>query len=327
MFLGIDIAKNSFDVALIKDDRKPSHKVFANTTIGHQQLLAWLHSHDAEIVHAALEATGTYGETLAAVLVTAGHTVSIVNPAQIKAFAQSQLSRTKTDKADAILIARFCQSYRPPAWTPQTPAVRELQALVRRLESLSEMFHMEKNRLEKNRLKAGGLTQTVANSIQEHLNFLETAIKQTREQIKNHIDQDPFLKEQKELLVSIPGIADTTAAVLLAEIGDVSLFDSAGKVAAFAGLVPRIRQSGSSVRSHSRLSKIGTSRLRRALYFPAMVALRFNPLIQALGKRLKAKGKSKMLIIGAAMRKLLYLVYGILKSAKPFDPDFASESA
>ena len=322
MFLGIDIAKNSFDAALIKDDRKPNHKVFANTTAGHQQLLAWLDSHDAVTVHAALEATGTYGETLAEALFVAGHTVSVVNPAQIKAFAQSQLSRTKTDKADAILIARFCQLCRPPAWAPQPPEVRELQALARRLESLLEMCQMEKNRLQ-----AGGLTQAVTESIQGHLSFLESAIKQTRKQISDHIDQNPSLKEQKELLVSIPGIADTTAAVLLAEIGDVSQFDNAGKVAAFAGLVPRIRQSGTSVRSHCHLSKAGTSRLRRALYFPAMVALRFNPLIQALGKRLTDKGKSKMLIIGAAMRKLLYLVYGVLKSAKPFDPDFSGKLA
>ncbi len=125
------------------------------------------------------------------------------------------------------------------------------------------------------------------------------------------------------MLVSIPVIAETPAAVLLAEIGYVSQFDSAGKVAAFAGIVPRIRQSGTSVRSHSHLSKIGMSRLRRALYFPAMVALRFNPLIGALGERLTVKGKSKMLIIGAAMRKLVHLVYGILKFRKPFDPDFS----
>jgi transposase len=323
MFLGIDIAKNSVDVALIKGADKPRHKVFANTPTGHQHLLAWLRDHGADpaqarSVHASLEATGTLGEALALALVEAGHVVSRINPAQIKAFGQSQLSRTKTDKADAHLIARFCQMHRPPAWTPPAPEVRELQALVRRLEALQEMRQMEDNRLQ-----AGASTAAVLSSLHEHLQHLDTQIKQTKQQIADHIDQHPTLKRQKDLLVSIPGIAGATAAALLAELLDVSQFDRAAQVAAFAGLVPRIRQSGSSVRSRPCLSKAGSPRLRRALYFPAMVALRFNAPIKALGERLAARGKSKMLILGAAMRKLLHLVFGILKSDKPFDPNFS----
>ena len=114
--------------------------------------------------------------------------------------------------------------------------------------------------------------------------------------------------------------------MLLAELGDLTQFSSARQVAAFAGLVPRIRESGSSVRGRSRLSKVGSSRLRKSLYFPAITALRFNPLIKALGLRLSAQGKSKMLIIGAAMRKLLHLAYGVLKSGKPFDPNFVPQA-
>jgi len=109
-------------------------------------------------------------------------------------------------------------------------------------------------------------------------------------------------------------------------LGDVSQFDSARQVAAFAGLVPRIRESGTSVRGRSRLSKIGSSRLRKSLYFPAITALRFNPVIKSFGLRLSAAGKSKMLIIGAAMRKLLHLAYGVLKSGKAFDPNFCPQS-
>jgi len=327
MFLGIDIAKNSFDVALIKDERKPRHKVFANTATGHQQLLTWLkdhlQDHGTQPVHACLEATGTLGEALALTLVEAGHTVSLVNPAQIKAFGQSQLSRTKTDKADAHLIARFCQMYRPPAWTPPAPEVRELQALVRRLEALQEMRQMEDNRLQG--LPVGAATRAVATSLEEHLAHLDAQITKTRQQITDHLEGNPTLKQQKELLVSIPGIGDATAAALLSELVNLSRFGNASQVAAFAGLVPRIRQSGSSVRSRPCLSKVGSARLRRALYFPAMVALRFNAPIKALGKRLSAKGKSKMLILGAAMRKLLHLVYGILKSGKPFDPNFSAD--
>ncbi|HVF11432.1 MAG TPA: transposase [Abditibacteriaceae bacterium] len=144
----------------------------------------------------------------------------------------------------------------------------------------------------------------------------------TRRQVKDHINGHPDLKGKSELLDSIPGIGEATAALLLAELGDMTQFSSARQVAAFAGLVPRIRESGTSVRGRARLSKIGSSRLRKSLYFPALAALRSNPFIKSLGLRLSAQGKSKMLIVGAAMRKLLHLAYGVLKSGQPFNPNF-----
>ena len=322
MFLGIDVAKATLDVALIKDQKKPRHKVFANTVAGHQQLLCWLSDNGAPAVHACMEATGTYAEAVAMALADAGHSVSLVNPALVKAFGQSQLSRTKTDKADAQLIARFCQMHQPPPWTPPAPEVRQLQALVRRLEALEEMRLMESNRLA-----AGAPQGPVQTSLQEHIAFLDEQIQLTKQQIRDHIEGHTALKSRKDLLVSIPGVADTTAAVLLAELLDVSLFDSARQVAAFAGLVPRIRQSGSSVRGRCCLSKVGSSRLRKALYFPAIAALRFNPLVKALGERLKERGKAKMAVVGAAMRKLLHLCYGVLKSQRPFDPNILVKTA
>jgi transposase len=313
-------------VALLTDtERKPRHKVFANTPLGHQQLLAWLTSHRTGVVHACLEATGTWAEAVALVLHEAGHTVSLVNPAQVRAFGQSQLKRTKTDKADAQLIARFCAMHQPPAWTPAPAHMREIQALVRRLEALEEMRHMEENRL------ASGVTSAeVRSSLEEHIRYLQEQIDKTRRQIRDHVDdhvdQNLDLKNKAKLLESIPGIGEATAALLLAEVGDITQFKSAPQVAAFAGLVPRIRESGSSVRSKARLSKVGSSRLRKAMYFPAITALRFNPLIRALGLRLSAAGKRKMLIVGAAMRKLLHIAYGVLKSGKPFDPAFSAQS-
>lgn len=322
MFLGIDVAKATLDVALIKDEKKPRHQVFANTAAGHGQLLSWLADNGVQTLHACLEATGTYAEAVALCLAEAGHTVSIVNPAAIHAFAKSQLSRTKTDKADAQLIARFCQTHRPAPWTPPAVELRVLQALVRRLEALSEMRQMETNRLA-----AGVAPGAVQTSLEEHIAYLDEQIAKTKQAILEHIDQNPTLKAKRDLPASIPGVADTTAAALLSELLEVSLFDSARQVAAFAGLVPRIRESGASVRSRSSLSKLGSSRLRRALYFPAMAALRFNPLVRAMGERLRAKGKSKMLILGAAMRKLLHIAYGVLKNAKPFDPNFSPAKA
>jgi len=334
LFLGIDIAKATFTVALLYPGATPTAKprqlkqaTFPNTPAGFAKLLAWLRQGMAkpQEIHACLEATGTYGEALARFLTEQSATVSVVNPAQIVAFAKSELSRTKTDKADAKLIARYCQKYAPPAWTPPALEFRELQALVRRVESLQQMHQMEANRLEA--LESGISVSSVAQSLQSSIAFLDEQIAWTKEQIRALLDQHPSLKEQHDLLVSIPGVAQTTAAALLAEIGDFRQFADVRAVCAFAGLSPRRHESGTSVRGRPRLCKTGSARLRKSLYFPAMVALRFNPRVKALGERLRSAGKSKMLIVGAAMRKLLCLAFGILKSGRAFDPQFSPLSS
>lgn len=140
MVVGIDVSKKTLDVALLNVGAKPQHKVFSNDGVGHQALLAWLIEHRAQAVHACLEATGTWATDAALALHAAGHRVSLVNPAQIHAFGRSGLKRTKTDKADALLIARFCQMHQPPAWTPLSPQLQQLQGLIRRLEHLDEML-------------------------------------------------------------------------------------------------------------------------------------------------------------------------------------------
>ena len=282
--------------------------------------MAWLKNRKVAVpVHACLEATGTYGEALATFLYEQGHTVSVVNPAQIYHFVQTSLSRTKTDKKDAQQIARFCQLHQPPAWRPLPVQVRVLQALVRRLDALLDIRTSETNRLT-----AGPMAAEVTASIQSVLAFLDREVAAIKGQIKEHINRHPDLKSKRDLLVSIPGIAEASAAAILAELGDVAQFTRARQVAAFAGLVPKIRQSGSSVRGRATLSKRGSARLRHALYFPAMTALRFNPLVRALRDRLKERGKAKMAVLGAAMRKLLHIVFGVLKSGKPFDPNILS---
>jgi transposase len=319
--LGIDIAKLKFNACLIKHGGKLRHKVFPNTATGFEQLADWLSKQGVEHVHACLEATGTYGEALALFLHQAGQMVSVINPAAIKAFAQSRLSRTKTDRVDAELIARFCQAQQPPAWTPLPQEVRELQALVRRLESLIEMRVMEENRLS-----SGITVDSVRHSVEELLAHLNEQIKRTEELIRTHINNHPGLKRQSELLDSIPGIAETTAALILSELTDINQYRSARQVAAYAGLVPRERQSGSSVRGRTRLSKIGNARLRRALYFPVITAIRCSPFFQSWAKGLQERGKGKMSVICAVMRKLVHLAYGVLKSEKPFDPEWAKSA-
>jgi transposase len=316
--LGIDMAKLKFNLCLINPSGKLKHKVFPNTAAGFEQLKEWLSKQGVQCVHACLEATGTYGESLALFLHEAGHRVSVINPAAVKAFAESRLSRTKTDKVDAELMARFCQAQQPPAWTPLALEVRALQALVRRLESLVEMRVMEENRLS-SIIKV----DLVRQSVEEHLSYLNQEIKRTEELIRTHINSHPTLKQQSQLLDSIPGIAESTAALLLSEITDIKQYRSARQVAAYAGLVPRERRSGSSVRGRTRLSKIGNARLRRALYFPAITALRCSPFFQAWAKGLQERGKCKMSIICAVMRKLVHLAYGVLKNGKEFDPEWA----
>src|SRR5215213_7795034 len=315
--LGIDISKLKFNACLINIEGKLRHKLFPNTAAGFEQLRDWLLRQGVERVHACLEATGTYGDSLALFLHEAGHRVSVINPAATKAFAQSRLSRTKTDRVDAELIARFCLAQAPPTWSPLPMEVRELQALVRRLESLTEMRVMEENRLS-----SGITVDMVRQSVEELLTHLNEQIKRTEELIKEHINRHPRLKQQSELLDSIPGIAQTTAARLLSEITDIKQYSSARQVAAYAGLVPRERQSGTSVRGRTRLSKIGNARLRRALYFPAITALRCSPFFQVWAEGLRQRGKSKMSVICAVMRKLVHLAYGVLKSGRPFDPQW-----
>jgi transposase len=319
--LGLDVAKLKFNACLVRADGKLRHKVFANNPHGFAQLCDWLNQLGAPQVHACMEATGTYGDALATYLHEQTHLVSVVNPAAIKAYAQSRLSRTKTDRVDAALIAGFCGERRPPEWRPPEPQVQELQALVRRLELLIEM-----RTAEQNRLSSGIMVEAVRESVEQMLSHLSEQIRRTEALIRSHIDRHPQLRRQRDLLDTIPGIGETTAAALLAEVPDITHYRSARQVAAFAGLVPRERQSGSSVRGRVRLSKIGNSRLRRARYFPAITALRCSPFFQAWAEGLHKRGKSKMAVIGAVMRKLVHLAYGVLKTGKPFDPEWAKSA-
>jgi transposase len=311
--LGIDIAKRTFAVALLRDG-KSRHRQFNNTPSGFTQLLDWLARNHVAHVHAVLEATGAYGEALALFLHEAGHTVSVINPARIKAFAQSRLARNKTDRADAALIALFAAQQEPAAWTPPPEEIRRLQGLVRHLDDL--LRHRVQLR---QRLTESNPIEVVRESLAQLLAALDAQVARTEQQIRQHVKQHPALKADCELLSSIPGIGAATAARLLAEMQQLRRFGSARQAAAYAGLTPRRQESGTSLRGPGRLSKVGNARVRKALYLPALTALRFNPLIGKMGQRLRQRGKREMVIVGAAMRKLVHLAYGVLKTGKPFD--------
>lgn len=318
IIVGIDVSKKKLDLALLRND-KFKHKVFPNTPYGHQAVLSWLHKHHVAIAHVCLESTNIYGEAIAEVLHDAGYTVSIVNPARIKGFAQSELARTKTDKSDAGIIARFCLAMTPASWVPDPLEIRELKALVRRLDALIEMRQQEGNRLEVAPL-------TIADEVAAHIAYLDKEIKNTKKRIRDHIDNDPDLKQKKTLLESIPGIGEATIGVVLSEFSRIEHFTNAKALAAYIGVAPKERQSGSSIKGRTMMSKTGRSQLRKAFFMPALVALRYNPILIAMKQRLTDAGKSKMAIVGAAMRKLVHLIYGVLKSGVPFDPNYASKN-
>jgi transposase len=317
-YLGIDIAKRKFDVALRLPDARVRAKAFDNDTAGHAALGRWVARYHAGPVHACLEATGTYGERLAEALADAGYVVSVVNPAIIEAYARSCLTRTKTDATDARLIAQFCATQHPQPWVPLPREVRALQALVRRLDALEGMRTQERNRLA-----ADPGPAEIRASIAHVITLLEGEMEALRTRVGDHFDQHPHLRQQRDLLTSIPGIGAATAAILLAEFGPIGRFRQARAAAAFAGVVPREGRSGSSLHRRPRLSKLGAPAIRKALYFPALTALRCNPIAQALRARLLAKGKHPMLIVGAVMHKLVHLAFGVLKTGQPFRPDFA----
>jgi transposase len=317
--LGIDISKKTFDVALLRAG-KFKHKKFRNTESGFKDLSVWLYRLKAEGLDVCMEATGTYGEALAQYLYDAGFQVSVVNPARIHGFSQGELMRTKTDKSDASLIARFCLAMKPSLWAPEASEIRLLRDFTRRYESLLEMRQQELNRLDV-------IGEEVKVDVKKHIAYLDKCIAKIKAEIQGHIDDHPDLKHKKELLETIPGIGEITINVVLSEFADISRFSSAKHLASFIGLAPRHRLSGTSVRGRASMSKIGNAKVRKSFFMPALVAMRYNPILIEMRERLLKAGKPKMLIVGAVMRKLVHIIYGVLKNDQPFDPDYKVKNA
>lgn len=316
MVLGVDISKKTFDVTLIDEQGRTHYKQFDNTPSGFNQLQGWLNKHQVSQLHACMESTNIYWEDLALFLHQQGYQVSVVNPARIKGFAQSQLQRNKTDKQDSQLIASFCQLTTPKLWTPPTPEQQKLRALVRHLQNLKR--EVVRHTQRQNDCRA----EEVCASLQEIIKTLQNQIITLEQQIETFIEQHPDLKKKQALLMSIKGIGATTANLLLAEMYDLAEYKNARAAAADAGVTPSHHQSGTSIWRRAKMSKVGKSTVRAGLYWPARTAMKYNPIIQVFKERLLKKGKSNKVIIGAAMRKLLHIAFGVLKSGKPFDPAY-----
>ena len=200
---------------------------------------------------------------------------------------------------------------------PPTPELLKLRQMVTFVEALQE-----ERTQQLNRLSAQPDLPEVQQALQDQLALLDKQIEQFQQAIHDHIDSHPDLRHQHDLLRSIKGIGEVTAAKLISV--NLRAFDSSRAVSAFSGLSPRVAESGSSVHQQTRLCKLGDASLRQALYMPAMAAQRSNPIIKAFCDRLAEHGKCKMAILGAAMRKLLCLAYGVLKSDMPFDPNYVA---
>lgn len=322
-FLGIDVSKAKLNCALLSaEGDKRKTKVVPNTAAGIQALVAWCAKQGAtpEQLHAVLEPTGPYHEQAGTALHDAGTTVSMINPAQARDFARALAVRSKTDEIDSYMLARYGQVVRPPAWQPAPLHARQLRALLARREALAKDLQRELNRQEKSEF--GRSPELVAGSIAKTVAFLREEIKRLERAIDDHIDRHPDLKGDRELLSSIPAVGPQTGNAILSIMHNRRI-DSPQALAAYLGVVPVQRQSGSSLNGRPRLSKTGPARVRATLYMAAVVAVRHNPHIQALYARLLNAGKSKMAALGAAMRKLAHLCFGVLKSRTPYRSDYA----
>lgn len=323
-YIGIDISKKTFDSTLLTNN-KSTYKQFQNNLKGFTLLLKWINS-QTDSCYICMEATGIYGIPLAKFLCDLEFKTIVANPYKIHSYAAMQMNRNKTDKADSLCIAKYCKylvsegEIQKHLYKPKSQYYQELQDLVTRLEQLKTNKNQEVNRL--------GTTLNVSckKSIIKSITQIEKEIKAILKLVRACIKNDEELIKQVALLLTIDGIGEITAWAILAYLGDISLFSNSSQVASYSGTNPFIKESGTSLKS-AKLSKMGNKRLRKALYMPAIVAKKYNPLLKIFYERLVNKGKPKKVAICAVMRKLLVISYGVLKSEKDFDQYYLNKKA
>lgn len=322
--LGIDIAKHKFDCAFIASPgsngdkgNKAKSKVLPNNDAGFTQLITWLaknHGAAHKNIKVFMEATGVYHEALAEFLYTQGFVVHVFNPADAASYIGSD-NLHKTDKSDARALADMGidrlnkGTAGKTLWQPAPPEVKHLKALIARLDALEADLQREENRMEKARTAAS--PALVVESIVTMQLQLHKQIDGLKNEINHHINRHPDLKDGIRLLKSIPGVGEVVSLRMLT-LYHSRHFKSASQMAAFVGLVPRKRESGM-YKGQSKLSKRGSSMIRAKLYLAAVCATQYNPDIRAHCERLRARGKNKMQTVGAAMRRLVQICYGVLK--------------
>lgn len=304
--LGIDISKADFHACLIQGTKR-SKKSFPNAPAGYRQVQSWLRNRRCTQVHACMEATGAYWEGLAKALYDLGKTVSVINPAQMTFFARSQLRRTKTDVVDAEMIAEFCLERRPKAWVPPAEEILELRGL------LTYRNHLVQESVSLKQMASQIRVSTELHKAHlQQLKALGKTLAAVEKQLRSLTRAHESIGKSVEALTAVSGLGATTALAIIAKL-PIERLRNGKAAAAYAGLAPSERQSGTSVRGKPRICKIGNASLRRDLYMPAVVAMRFNPILKAFAERLKERGKSGKVIVVAVMRKLIVLAFRILK--------------
>lgn len=321
-YAGIDVSKLKLDVALTHNGKEIlSYATFENNLAGFKKLTSWVkkQSKKFKLVHYCMEATGIYSEEIAEYLqVQKNAIISIVNPAQIKAYGGSLLLRTKNDKVDSKMIACYVAINQPKA-TPETPAcIKEFKKLVRHLDYMVDKRAREKTKLESVKNEA------IALMVNDTIVHYSCQIEKTEKLIKELVKTNSQLNEDIKLLDSVPSIGFKTACIILTEIHYSSKdnLDVKSEIA-HAGLAPQERTSGTSVRGKSKICKKGNSRLRACLYMPATSSIKSNSILGDFYRKLLNNKKCKMVALIAVMKKMLTIAIGVLKSQKLFDPNWA----
>ena len=308
--IGLDVSKDTIDATLITTKGSKEYIKISNNTEGFENLINWIKTKRIRKIAISMEATGIYYEQAAEYL-SVLYTIFVINPLKIKEYAKSQFSHTKTDKADSKLIAEFTNRHLDKL-TPFRPSENPiLYKLINLLQQLKEQQKETQNRLHTAK------DIYIKSTHEAIIELLEEKIDQTSKRIEGMIKQKESLNIEYQNLQTIPAIGKETAVILLRHLTDKN-FETANKFVAFAGLSPKIEQSGTSVNKKGRLSRYGHRQLKRALFMPALVAYRMNVFPQ-LVSNLEAAKKPKMIIIVALMRKLAKIAFYIHKTKKPFD--------
>lgn len=314
-YIGIDVAKHKFDVAVKLPNGKYKHKVFCNHHQGFDEFICWLNAFDGRFC-AVMEATNIYHEALADCLVAQNIMVSIINPKCSASFAKSDNLRSKTDKIDAKLLVDYAceKGHKLVCYQPMLPAQRQLLRKSRQLDHLKDKLAQEKVRLSM-LIDEDCIAYTKA-----MIDFIKGQIKALQQSIRQCVASDDTLKQNVSLLLSIPAIGFDSAVKLICYLGDGSRFKNA-KAAAFAGLTPMIKSSGSSLHQVMGISKIGQADIRKALYCPAMnfaFGRYKDGAYRLFVDRLNSQGKAKKVVITALMRKLVSIAQAVLQTQTPF---------
>lgn len=310
--LGLDISKDKIDCALIKDEVPTAHKIIENNEAGFTELQSWLAEQQVEPdkLHVCCEATNVYYIPIATHLAQSQIAISVINPSIIKSYSALKLKRIKTDKQDAKLIAQYCRAENPNLWQPEHKTKAQLKSLCRRAEQINQLLTMEKNR-------AYVADEFSQESIKRAIEWLGQELKSCRASVANLIKQDKTLQKQQRILMSIVGIGQTTAQILLSVLVDIDKFPTAKKLISWLGLSPVIRQSGKH-KGLSKLSKMGDRSIRKALYTPARVACTRSKLWRGWFEE-KAKTKPVKQVYVLMMVKLVKYAYYCIKHNELFD--------